>query len=58
MPGAVAMDMEVTIHLDGRQGAAVQAEPMTLLARREAVVEDAGQVLGRNTFPSILDAEA
>ncbi len=54
LPRSVAMDIEAAIHFNRRQGAAVQAKPMAVLAGREAVIEDAGQVLREMPSPRSL----
>ncbi|MNF01611.1 hypothetical protein D3C80_2006220 [compost metagenome] len=52
------MDIKAAIHFNCRQGTAVQAKPMAVLAGRETVVEDADQVFRGDAFTAVLDAEA
>lgn len=58
MTWSIAVDAKMPVHLYRRERAAVQAKTMTFLSRGEAVIKDAGHVLGSDPFALILHAEA
>src|ERR1700752_2431909 len=57
-PGARAVCTQLATEFPGRQRAAVQSEPVTVFLRREAVIEDPGQVLGGDADAVVLHADS
>jgi hypothetical protein len=55
LAGTVAVNCEATVHLFCRQGAAVQAEAMTVLFGSETVGEDTREVLRRDAYSVVPD---